>query len=216
MAFYWRKPQLLFEKVIVENDLVVVNASMLCEGTITRYRKTVNNVEEAVLDHFIVCKEFFEHVSKMIIDENAAYALTKYTNKKGDKTFVKESDHRTMILELDFKWNAESRINEKRKEVFNYKNNLDFEAFKKLSEHNEDLNKCFDDDKEDIEDSSKRWLKIVNNLIKRAFRKIRIKKNKMSPELECLFQEKESMKNEIAEKEKYQQQILCLLRHHKT
>ena len=101
----------------------------------------------------------------------------------------------------DLKWNPESRINEKRKEVFNFRNNLDFEVFKNLSEHNEDLSKCFDDDNEDIEDSSKRWLKIVNNLIKRAFRKIRIKKNNITPELELLFQEKESIKNKIAEKE---------------
>ena len=86
-----------------DNNLEVVNASMLCEGTITRYRKTVNNIEEAVPDHFIVCKEFFQHISKMVIDENAAFALTNYTHKKGVKILVKESDHRTMILELDFK-----------------------------------------------------------------------------------------------------------------
>jgi hypothetical protein len=35
---------------------------------------------------------------------------------------------------------------------------------------------CFDDVDEDIDISSKRWLKIVNALIKTAFRKIRIGK----------------------------------------
>ena len=191
----------LLEKVIVENDMVVVNASLLCEGTITRHRKTINNIEEAVLDHYIVCKEFFKHVSKMVIDENSAYALTKYTNKKGDKTLVKESDHRTMILELNLKWNSESKMHEKRKEVWNYKNDVDFEKFKTLTESDKDLNKCFDDENEDLEESSKRWLKLVNNIIKRAFRKIRIKKNKIAPELEILFQDKESIKIKIAEKE---------------
>ena len=74
------------------------------------YRKTVNNIEEAVLDHYIVCKEFFKHVTKMVVDESAAYSLTKYTNKKGDKTLVKESDHRTMILELDINCNSDPKL----------------------------------------------------------------------------------------------------------
>ena len=191
----------LLEKVILDNELVVVNASKLCEGIITRYRKTVNSIEEEVLDHYIVCKEFLKHVSKMVIDENSAYALTKYTNKNGDKTVVKESDHRTMILELDFRWNSEFKIKEKRKEVWNYKNDADFETFKKLTENDEDLSRCFDNENEDLEESSKRWLKLVNNIIKRAFKKIRIKKNKIVPELELLFQQKESIKIKIAERE---------------
>ena len=137
----------------------------------------------------------------MVIDESSAYALTKYTNKKGDKTLVKESDHRTMILEIDVRWNLESKIKEKRKGVWNYKNDEDFETFKKLSENDEDLSKCFDDENEDLEESSKRWLKLVNSIIKRAFKKIRIKKNKIIPELELLFQDKESIKIKIAEKE---------------
>ena len=127
--------------------------------------------------------------------------LPNIQTKKGDKTLVKESDHRTMILELNLKWNSESKMHEKRKEVWNYKNDVDFEKFKTLTESDKDLNKCFDDENEDLEESSKRWLKLVNNIIKRAFRKIRIKKNKIAPELEILFQDKESIKIKIAENE---------------
>ena len=191
----------LLERVVVENDLIVVNATKRCEGTVTRHRKTINSTEEAVLDHFIVCKEMFKHVSKMVIDEEAAYSLTKYTNKKGDKTLVKESDHRTMILELDIHWNTDNVVKEERIEVFNYKNISDFETFKILTENSEELTNCFNDEEEDLEESSKRWLKILNQLIKRAFRKVRIKKNKIAPELELLFQQKESIKFKIAEKE---------------
>ena len=35
----------LLEKVILENDLVVVNGSDICQGTITRFRKTINKTE---------------------------------------------------------------------------------------------------------------------------------------------------------------------------
>ena len=38
----------LLENVISENDLIVVNASSICEGTITRYRKTINSEEESL------------------------------------------------------------------------------------------------------------------------------------------------------------------------
>ena len=48
----------LLEKVIAENDLVVVNGTELCNGVITRHRKTMNSLEESAIDHFIVCKDF--------------------------------------------------------------------------------------------------------------------------------------------------------------
>ena len=38
----------LLEKVITENDLIVVNATDICSGVITRFRKTINGV--ALLD----------------------------------------------------------------------------------------------------------------------------------------------------------------------
>ena len=63
----------LLENVIVENDLVVVNAQDICKGVITRYRKTVSSEERSVLDYFIVCKRFYAMVKNMIIDEERAY-----------------------------------------------------------------------------------------------------------------------------------------------
>ena len=55
----------LLEAVITENNLVVVNGQSLCKGTITRYRNTVNGEEKSVLDHFIVCDEFFQFVKSI-------------------------------------------------------------------------------------------------------------------------------------------------------
>ena len=48
----------LLEKVIEDNDLIVVNGTDLCEGVITRFRKTINECEESVIDFFIVCRRF--------------------------------------------------------------------------------------------------------------------------------------------------------------
>ena len=46
----------LLEEVINNNDLVVVNASNICEGVITRHRQTVNGTEDSVLDYFMFAR----------------------------------------------------------------------------------------------------------------------------------------------------------------
>ena len=55
----------LLAKVIEENDLIVVNGTAKCDGVITRYRKTINGVEESVIDFFIVCRQFFNLVNSL-------------------------------------------------------------------------------------------------------------------------------------------------------
>ena len=62
LLFIITKNGKLLEKVVTENDLVIVNAQDLCKGVITRYRKTVNSEEKIVLDYFIVCKRFYNLV----------------------------------------------------------------------------------------------------------------------------------------------------------
>ena len=82
-------------KFVLENDLIVVNSKELCTGTITRYRKTINSEERSVLDYFIVCRQFYNMVFKMTVDEERKYCLTKYSTKTGSKK-CKESDHNTL------------------------------------------------------------------------------------------------------------------------
>ena len=190
----------LLEKVIVDNELIVVNATHICEGIITRYRKTVNGEEESVLDHFIVCRDMFKLVKNMKIDEIGQYSLTKYSNKTGEKSYAKESDHRTIIIELNLAWPPETK-HEERVEIFDYKNSTNFERFVQNTEANKDLENCFKNDEEDLEKSAIRWLKVLKNIIKTSFNKIRIKKKKMSPELDALFKQKETLKAKIAENE---------------
>ena len=43
------------------------------------------------------------------------------------------------------------------------------------------------------------WMKLFNFLIQKSFRKIRIRKQKVNPELESLFKEKESLRTKISE-----------------
>ena len=186
----------LLEKVINDNELIVVNAKPICNGVITRHRKTINNEEDSVIDHFIVCKGMFKLVQKMTIDEAGKNSLTKFTNKSGDKTGTKESDHRTIVIELNLDWNPNYPCD--RLELFDYKNSKNFEKFIEITENNKNLENCFDVNNEDLEKSSKRWLKMLKNIIKMSFTKIRVTKNKTSPELEVLFKKKEILKTKIA------------------
>ena len=184
--------------VIEENDLVVVNGSKVSEGIITRYRETVNGVEEAVLDHVLVSRDLFEVIEKMVVDEAGAYALTKFTSKKGNSNCVKDSDHRTIITTLNLQWS--SRYDEKkqdRSEIFNFKDSAGFEKFVEFTTNNKKLEEAFKTD-EGIETSSRRWLSLLKGYIKASFKKIRVRKPCFPPELEKFFQEKEVLRQKVA------------------
>ena len=192
----------LLENVISDNSLVIVNAQPFCTGSITRYRKTIRGEEKSILDHFLVCEEMFESVRSMSVDEAGCYALTKYSNKSGSRASVKESDHYTIFLELEHLWKPSESETGNRLEVYNFNDKESFDKFVSATSDNEKLRNCFDDKNEDLETSSKRWLNILNDLIKSSFKKIRIKKNKMKPELVKLFEKKEYLKLKISNLQK--------------
>ena len=114
----------------------------------------------------------------MIIDEERAYSLTKFSGKTGNKS-IKESDHNTLILELSINWNTGVYDDKKRIEIFNYKNKDDFKKFIEITMINEDLDSLFNDENHDIEIETQKWLKNVNKIISSSFSKIRIKKEKI-------------------------------------
>ena len=67
-----------------------------------------------------------------------------------------------------------------------------------LQHPNSYLRGVFEDEDEDLEISSKRWLKAINLSIRKSFKKIRIGKHKINTELESLFQEKEHLMESLA------------------
>ena len=90
----------LLEKVIEDNDLIVVNGTDLYEGLISRFRKTINDCEKSVIDFFILCRRFFAVVKSLLIDEKRIYHQTKYASKAGIKN-QKKSDHNNLIMTVD-------------------------------------------------------------------------------------------------------------------
>ena len=158
----------LLENFVEDNDLVVVNGTSLCEGVITRKRITVANKEESVLDYYIVCKSFFKLVVKMKIDEERKHSLTKYSTTKGRQS-IKESDHNPLILEINVNWNSHFNDRSVRVETFNFADAEAFDRYKNLTETNQELLECFEDEDEDLQTSANRWLKRFENVLQRSF-----------------------------------------------
>ena len=72
----------LLLKTVERNDLTIVNTTEPCEGVITRQKKTEKLNEESTIDYILVCQKMLQFITKMKIDENRAYVLTKFATKK--------------------------------------------------------------------------------------------------------------------------------------
>ena len=131
---------LLFE-LCERNNLIICNATDLCQGIITRERKTILGYERSILDYFILCEEMFSYLSSMKIDEARSYVLTKYSKVRG-KTILTESDHNPIICQFNYLWN-DATVNEKQRyEVFNFKDTDCLLKFNELTSA-DTLSACF-------------------------------------------------------------------------
>ena len=121
-------------------QLTIVNNMDVCEGKITRRRRTVNKVEESILDFFIVCDTLKPFVTRMNIDEEHLFVLTKYNKVKG-KSVKKDSDHNTVVLDVDLQFNVKKP---ERIKYFNFRNNECQEKLYTETENSNDLYKILD------------------------------------------------------------------------
>ena len=116
----------LLLNILERQNLDCLNTHPLCEGTITRYRRTVSSVESSVLDYVIASKCLSSSLRKMVIDEKRELTMTKYANCKG-KRVIKESDHNSIFVQFNI--NIKKSVTSKRVEIFYFKN---LEAQKKF------------------------------------------------------------------------------------
>ena len=173
-----RRPQnrngRLFQEFLERNkNLTVVNALSLCQGLITRSRKTNNQIEESILDFFVVCDRVLPFVTKMVIDDHKKHILTNYqAMKTGGKAI--NSDHFTQYMDLKIEYKSEKP---ERIEFFDYKNKDGQEKFKILTTQTKDFTNCFDSNKP-LEKQFNEWMNILRDFCTKAFKKICIKRKK--------------------------------------
>ena len=109
-------------------------------------------IEQAVLDFFIVNDKIRPFLNRMIIDEEKEHCLSNLAQKKKNKRAV-ESDHNALILEMNIEF---SNRKPERQQMFNFKNKVCQEVFKKETEKNPELLKCFENEMS-IEYQAKNW-----------------------------------------------------------
>ena len=111
-------------------QLTLINSLPLCEGIITRMRKTIRGVEMSILDVFVTCDKILPYIKKMKIDERRENTLTNFGIFKTAGRVI-ETDHNPVYLEVNLEF---SSIKPERIEVFQFKNKASQIEFKRLTE----------------------------------------------------------------------------------
>ena len=109
----------LLLNVIESNNLIVVNASNLCKGVITRQRVTEILNEKGVIDFVLVSEDLYNLINSMIIDEDQIYSLNRYSMEDG-VTIKTKSDHNPIFVDMNIPWNIKQ--SHECEEMFNLKN----------------------------------------------------------------------------------------------
>ena len=106
------------------------NSSGKCKGLVTRRRVTKHGTEESVIDFVIMSEELERELESIEIDDERDHILTRITKTK--KGVIKvESDHNMILSKFKMAWN--SKIQEKRNELFNLKNRECQEKFREAT-----------------------------------------------------------------------------------
>ena len=97
--------------LVDRQSLKILNCSPQCDGVISRQRITVDRIEQSVIDYLITCEEMSLFLSKMTIDEDRKYVLSKFFRGK-----TIESDHNIISAKFNLNYNVKKA--EIRQEIF--------------------------------------------------------------------------------------------------
>ena len=179
-------------EIVERQQLTVVNGTSMCSGVITRTRKTKERTEQSAIDMVIVSSDMVQNIVKMDIDEDRKHVLTKVTKtKKGVK--VKESDHNVIITEFNI---VAKETKEKQKlEMYNLKNIECQRKFKNYTTNTKMLSTVFNNETEDIDVVTKRFLKKIDGAIAMSFKKNRVR-HRVSDKEESLCTKRTKLKED--------------------
>ena len=159
----------LLSGIIDKHALFVVNGSSKCVGTITRKRVTIDSIEEeSTIDLVLISEDLKDNVDKLIIDEDRNHALTKLVKNR----MKVESVHNPLITSFKWSWN---KSNSKQDIVmFNLKNKDCQRKFREATTNNTYLSSVFEDDKGDINKQTDIFMKRLNRVLHKCFKRVRI------------------------------------------
>ena len=183
----------LFGQFLDRNpNLIVVNTLEICEGIITRKRELEKRTEQAILDFYIINEKMRPFVTKMKVDEDKEFSLINMAQHKKNKRLI-ETDHNALIIDIDLNIDNDKP---KREEIYNLKNKVCQEAFREETDKNNDLLKCFENNKP-FKTQCIRWKNTLDDIIKKCFKKIRIKPKKEETKSGKLLAERFTLKQQV-------------------
>ena len=150
-------------------SLSLINSLPLCEGKITRMRKTTRGVEQSILDVYVTCDKILPYITKMKVDESREYTLTNFSSVKKVGRVIK-TDHNPVILEINLQF---SKLKTERIEIFNFKNREGQQLFQNLTTNTSEFSDCFQNNLP-FETQAMNWRKVLNKFFHKSFKKIRI------------------------------------------
>ena len=197
----------LLSEIIKRNNLTVANGLVVCEGTVTRKRVTTQRTEESAISFVLISEDLVRHIEAMVIDEKRENVLTRISKTKGGSE-TKESDHNVIKTTIRLPWNK--NVVNKQEAVLNLKNKECQKYFKEETSNNNKLSKVFEEIK-DLDEATEVFMKKLNKILYKCFKKVKVKKDKLSKKEEGLYnrwkvlEDKEDIKSR-AEKEEIEEE----------
>ena len=108
------------------------------------------------------------------------------------------------MLRLDVNVNWENQVADKPKrvEIYDFSNKDAFRNFIEATQINSDLDECFTNVDNDLNEECYEWVSKINTIIKTCFKKIRIKKTTaQNINMKCLFDQKDNLIELLAKAE---------------
>ena len=149
--------------------LTIINSLPLCEGTITRMRKTSRGMGKSVLDVFVACDKIVPYVTRMVVDEKREKVLTNYRKFKQIGRII-ESDHNPIFLFLSLKF---SKLINERITVYQFRNKESQQLFKMLTSNTKDFTNCFNNNLS-FEEQTTNWRQVLENFFKNHLKRLEL------------------------------------------
>ena len=185
--------------IIDRHGLIVVNGlTEKCKGMITRRRVTKDAIEESIIDHVLITDDLKDDLISLIIDEDKTHVLNRVSKSKKKGVVTVNSDHNALISDFEIKWNT--KYKRERIEMFNLKNAECQKKFKELTSEEDILSSIFTSN-ENINISASKFIKKLDDCIKKCFNKIRIT-DKPNKEIDELFEKRKRLRTKTDEKSK--------------
>ena len=135
-------------------------------------------------------ENLYEDVTRMKIDEEKLFRLTKYKRRN-----IKETDHNTIIIEINDEIKKQKRDQQRRWKTYSKQG---WEKFKDTTEEHPELDNTWKTN--NIQKEWNNWLKITNRILQESFGKVRIQENRrqeMDDETKTLIERKREIRKKV-------------------